>query len=226
MTGILSDDTFVRRVQSELTLRGHDIGGIDGKAGEKTLAALTLALGPTPDAEPLVDRTPRPDLTPAQAQQAWPLQRDVSAFFGPAGGPDCTGGIVTLPFPLVLAWDLGTSIRSFRCHRKVAQPLAVIFAEAARHYGEARFRELRLDRFGGCYNFRPMRGGTSLSMHSWGIAVDLDPERNQLRWGADRAAFARPEYEPFWRIVEGQGATSLGRAADRDFRHFQFARLK
>ena len=91
--------------------------------------------------------------------------------------------------------------------------------------GEERFRALRLDRFGGCYNYRPMRGGSALSTHAWGAAVDLDPERNQLTWGADKAAFAAPEYEAFWQIVEAHGAVSLGRSRNRDWMHFQFARL-
>ena len=63
------------------------------------------------------------------------------------------------------------------------------------------------------------------SMHAWGIAVDLDPINNQLRWGKDRASFARPEFEPFWKIVEANGATSLGRAQNRDWMHYQFAGL-
>jgi hypothetical protein len=70
-----------------------------------------------------------------------------------------------------------------------------------------------------------MRGGTALSMHAWGIAVDLDPINNQLRWGKDRASFARPEYLPFWKIVEAHGATSLGRAKNYDWMHFQFATI-
>lgn len=156
---------------------------------------------------------------------AWPRQDAVAAFYGPAGGPACTAGRCVLPFAFPLAWDDSQKVTQFACHAKVAGALTGIFADAAAHYGETEFRRLRLDRFGGCYNYRAMRGGTSLSMHSWGIAVDLDPMFNQLTWGRDRASFARPEFEPFWRIVEAAGATSLGRAANRDFMHFQFAAI-
>ena len=43
---------------------------------------------------------------------------------------------------------------------------------------------LRLDVWGGCLNVRKMRGGTRNSMHSWGIALDYDPQNNQLKWVA------------------------------------------
>lgn len=184
----------------------------DGDFGPKTLAASMALLQPTP-AHPQVLGT------------SWPRQADVAAFFGPAGGPDCTAGSVTLPFAFPLAWDDSQRVTRFACHAKVASALTSIFAEAAQHYGEAEFRRMRLDRFGGCYNYRPMRGSSNLSMHAWGIAVDLDPENNQLKWGRDRALFARPQYEPFWAIVEAHGATSLGRARNFDWMHLQFAAI-
>ena len=129
-----------------------------------------------------------------------------------------------MPFPFVIAWDASQRIETFACHRDVADQLTSIFAEAARRYGEKEFRRLRLDRFGGCFNHRQMRGGSRLSTHSWGVAVDLDPERNQLKWGRDRAAFAAPAYEPFWAIVEDHGAVSLGRVRNFDWMHFQFVK--
>ena len=155
----------------------------------------------------------------------FPPQSGVAAFYGPAGGKDCTAGSVVLPFPFPLAWDDSQKVTRFACHIRVAAPLMSIFSAAAAHYGETEFRRLKLDRFGGCYNYRVMRGGTSLSMHAWGIAVDLDPINNQLKWGKDRASFARPEYNAFWQIVEAHGARSLGRAKNYDWMHFQFAGL-
>lgn len=155
----------------------------------------------------------------------YPTYDQMDDFYGPAGGPDCTAGIVNLPISFKLAWDTSKNITSFRCHKKLQTPFKAIFDQAVRHYGETKFRELRLDLFGGCFNHRMMRNGTRLSTHSWGAAVDLDPERNQLRWGRDRASLAKPEYEAFWKIVEKQGAVSLGRQRNVDWMHFQFSRL-
>jgi hypothetical protein len=153
-----------------------------------------------------------------------PSYADLEKVFGKAGGAACTSGRVKLPFPFIIAWDKTQKINTFACHRLVAPALSSIFAEAAKHYGEKQFRALRLDYFGGCFNHRPMRGGNRLSTHSWGIAVDLDPQRNQLRWGRDRASFAKPEYEAFWQIVEAHGAVSLGRARNFDWMHLQFCK--
>lgn len=185
---------------------------VDGDFGPRTLKASLAGLS-------------GPKTRPLATSGAWPTQEGVGAFYGAAGGLDCTAGKVELPFAFLIAWGLTQQVHRFSCHLKVASALTRIFLDAAQHYGETEFRRLRLDRFGGCYNLRPMRGGTSLSMHSWGIAVDLDPERNQLRMGRDQAAFAKPEYVPFWNIVEAAGATSLGRTKDYDWMHFQFANL-
>lgn len=155
----------------------------------------------------------------------WPKQTDVRAFFGEPGGPQATAGMVDLPYPMRIAWDTKSTINRFRCHAKVEKPLERIFAATLKHYGAGEVKRLGLDLFGGCYNFRPMRGSKRWSMHAYGIAVDLDPARNGLHTRAPKAAFSHPEYEPFWRIVEGEGAVSLGRTIGRDFMHFQFARL-
>lgn len=152
----------------------------------------------------------------------WPTQANVEAFFGP---PAQNQVMFATPYPMRLAWDTGTIVNRFQCHAKVVDAFSRIFTQTLMHYGIDQIRELRLDLFGGCFNHRPMRGGTQLSMHSWGIAIDLDPERNQLNWNRSRAAFARPEYEPFWGFVEKQGLVSLGRERDFDWMHFQAARL-
>ena len=93
------------------------------------------------------------------------------------------------------------------------------------HYGLPEIQRLRLDMFGGLLNVRRMRGGTSWSMHAYGIAWDVDPARNALRMGRDQATLDAPEYDAFWSFVYDEGAISLGRERNYDWMHFQFARL-
>jgi hypothetical protein len=214
----MANESAVRWLQGQLRDRGLYSGDIDGDFGPLTTAAVAAAIDRGPVMPSAAFKTESRGVT-------YPRQADMPAFYGPAGGAACTAGKAKLPFPFVIAWDVKQTVSTFSCHARIEAPITSIFAEAAKHYGEDEFRRLRLDRFGGCYNFRPMRGGTALSMHAWGAAVDLDPERNQLTWGADRAAFAAPEYEAFWQIVEAHGAVSLGRARNKDWMHFQFARL-
>ncbi len=156
------------------------------------------------------------------SQSVFPLQKDVPEFYGRVG---LNQDKVDLPYKMKLAWDTSITIKRFSCHEKVVTPMQAIFKDVLDHYGLEEIQRLGLDLFGGCLNVRKMRGGSSYSMHAWGIAVDLDPIRNQLRWNSDKAEFARKEYIPFWEIVEKHGATSLGIERDFDWMHFQFARL-
>lgn len=214
---------LVAAAQAVLTAMGHAPGPVDGLVGHNTMEAVTSYLDARDGRTASVARPqdPRDDRT-----GDWPVDspRALEARYGPPGGPLATAGRCELPFPFVIAWEPRQRVSRFSCHRDVAAPLTRLFREVAAHYGEQEFRRLRLDRFGGCFNDRPVRGGTRRSTHAWGVAVDLDPENNMLRWDHTRASFARPEYLPFWRVVEAVGATSLGRAHDFDWMHLQFAR--
>lgn len=127
-----------------------------------------------------------------------------------------------LPYRMKLAWDKKTTISRFQCHELVKAKLELIFKEVLFHYDLVKVQSLGLDVFGGCLNIRAMRGGSRPSVHSWGLAVDLDPENNQLKWDKTKAKFAKPEYNKFWEIVEKNGGVSLGRTSNYDWMHFQF----
>jgi len=152
----------------------------------------------------------------------WPRQSEVQKFYGKVG-ENQTSINVPAGYPMHYAWDGNPQIRKITCHEKVAASLERILTKTFEVYGPG-LADIGLGLFGGCLCVRKMRGGSSWSMHSWGIAIDLDPDRNQLRWNKTRARFAQKVYEPFFMIVEGEGWTSLGRSRDYDWMHVQAAR--
>ena len=140
------------------------------------------------------------------------------------GKPNQQGSYLTtikLPYPMRLAWDLKTTVTKMRCHREVANDFIAVFNDLLAHYGYAKIKELGIDLFGGCFNFRQMRGGSDYSRHSWGIAIDLDPSRNLLHETSKTARFARPEYKAMIDIFYKHGFVSLGREKNYDWMHFE-----
>ncbi len=141
------------------------------------------------------------------------------------GKPNQTGTpyltTISIPFPMRLAWDLKTKVKTIRCHKLIAPKLVAVLNDILKHYGLAKIQELGIDLYGGCFNFRQMRGGSDYSRHSWGIAIDLDPARNLLKENHTTAHFARPEYKPMIDIFYNHGFVGLGREKDYDWMHFE-----
>ncbi|MBN2174290.1 MAG: hypothetical protein JW731_09170 [Bacteroidales bacterium] len=200
-----------------------DVGSLDGYWGPQTgyaydaLADLLLK-----EKEPEIWRPEDlPDLNPNN----WPKQdpqSELIRFYGNVGENQTR---INLPYPHRLSWDKTKTISSFSCHEKVHDSMLKVLTNVLNHYGIDEIKRLRLDLWGGCLNVRQMRGGTKYSMHSWGIAVDYDPDRNPLNWGRDKAAFAQPEYNAWWRFWEEEGWLSLGRTRNFDWMHVQAAKL-
>lgn len=131
---------------------------------------------------------------------------------------------IQLPYKMRLAWEPHTFIERITCHELIAAQLIAVFNELLQHYGYEKINELGIDLYGGCYNKRLMRGSkTKWSRHSWGIAIDLDPERNTLKETKRTARFARPEYDAMIKIFYKHGFFGLGPEEDRDWMHFEAA---
>ena len=166
---------------------GIEAGIVDGLYGPQTAHAFDTfkhvkLTGDQP--ENWRDRV-KPKSPESTSSTKWPRQSGVARFFGAPGANQVR---IDLPYPQRIAWDTGKTITHTWCHGKVRIPLQRIFAHTLDHYGMAEIKRLHLDMFGGCFNKRRMRGGRSWSMHAWGIAWDMDPIRNQFRWGRDRAS--------------------------------------
>ena len=129
--------------------------------------------------------------------------------------------MIDLPYPMRLAWDLDVKVTRMRCHKLVADNFKSVFDELLWCYGYESIVELGIDLFGGCFNFRKMRGGSDYSRHSWGVAIDLDPARNKLRETSKTARFARPEYKSMIDIFDKHGFENLGVVKNYDWMHFQ-----
>lgn len=143
--------------------------------------------------------------------------------YGQPGDPDNLI-VITLPYPMRIAWDLTKTVTKIKCHKLIAPNLKAVFDELLSTYGLPELQRLGIDLFGGCVSVRLMRGSkTRWSTHAYGIAIDLDPARNQLKWGKDKAQFAKPEYAKMIEIFYKHGFEGLGPEEDRDWMHFQIA---
>lgn len=226
-------------IQKKLKSLGFDPGALDGKSGAGTVKAikafqvanglaadgrvgpLTLAALFPDDAMETQDAT-APVAEPSGNSGTWPKQVDCMKFYGGVG---LFQKKLALPFPMRLAWDKRVTVKGISVHEKVHDSAGRAFAVIAQKYNEKARKELGLDLFGGSLNVRKMRGGSSYSMHSWGIAIDFDPERNQLKWDRKTARLAKPDAEEFWKAWEAEGWISLGRQRNFDWMHIQAARL-
>lgn len=162
---------------------------------------------------------PAPSASP---RTSWPRQIDVPGYFGPMGQNQT---IIQVPWQMQLAWDPSVKTSRMSLHTKVAPSAERALKLIFEHYGPDGIKKLGLDQYGGSLNVRKMRGGDSYSMHSWGIAIDWDPNRNELRWDHTKARLAKADAQAFWDIWESEGWVSLGRERDFDWMHVQAARL-
>jgi hypothetical protein len=206
-------DERVRLAFEQLMMKeaGIDVGAIDGVEGAMTQYGW----------EQWQNRARRraPAAAATTGGRPFPRQRDVEAFYG---APGTNHVRITPPYTLYYG---DAPVKSVLINKRCADSAGRAMTAILGHYGAARIHELGIDRFGGCFNDRVMRGGTKKSMHAYACAIDWDPARNSLRADHRTAQFAKPEYAAFLDAWEAEGWTSLGRSQDFDWMHVQAADL-
>ena len=117
----------------------------------------------------------------------WPKENELEDFYGKftlddTGYPSAVWKFQHLTqietfYPMVLAWDAAKRVKRITCHEKIADSLTRILQQLANEFKD-RYEETGINRFGGVYEFRRVSGSSKLSLHAYGAAIDLDPERN------------------------------------------------
>lgn len=78
-------------------------------------------------------------------------------------------------------WQVPAAIRAGKtpakiyCNKLLIEPLSKAFKNIVDRGLSGQFHS-----FDGCFNIRVKRGGTSWSMHAWGLAVDINASTNQF----------------------------------------------
>ena len=135
------------------------------------------------------------DYSPNLKIQPWPhqsIRNEMDAFYGdPRGG----GGkhsepwakkylvFVSPPWKMIYVEKRKiTQIKRFSFNKMAAPSLNRVLDAIWAHYNkdQASIEARGLDRFGGAFNFRPIRGSRHLSNHAYACAIDIDPDHNPL----------------------------------------------
>ena len=143
---------------------------------------------------------------------------------------------ITLPYPMRLAWEPDVTINRIRVHKKEANKFRnalLSLWNAARmevkkrvgfkslssaEYDVATLQMLQahdLDRWGGSYAYRTATGSSNLSMHAYGLAMDIDPLGNP--WKAKKWTM------PDWAVqaICSQGFVWGGTWRNKDCMHYE-----
>lgn len=174
----------------------HRIGAVpDGLWGPKSIQACQAWLR---------QRFPKPNRWP-QTDQA-----SLTRFYGKPGDESKLVNLSVAELGLKYA---GKPVKSIRCHAKVADSLKRVLTEISQGPAKRVLQE-----YAGCFNNRPMRGGSLPSLHARGAAVDFDPDHNGNHVSWPVAATMPIEFmEAFAR----EGWVSAGAFWGRDAMHFQ-----
>jgi hypothetical protein len=89
------------------------------------------------------------------------------------GAPELEHNMVLFDVPAEL--EIGVIPKKIYCNKDMVAPIAAAFKNLI-----SRGKVAELKTWDGCFNIRKMRGINSPSLHSWGIAIDINAAWNGL----------------------------------------------
>lgn len=159
----------------------------------------------------------------------WPRQSGMAQFFGNPAASDGTldpawekANIVYIEPPYQLYYD-GKPVSKIRCHKLVRDSLLRILTRIREDLTPAEIRRYGLDQFGGVFEYRKKRSGTTLSTHSYAAAIDLAPLLNpfKVKYGSRQNMMPMKVVQ----IFQAEGWVWGGLWSNGDAMHFQAALL-
>lgn len=149
----------------------------------------------------------------------WPAsdQASLRKFYGKPGDES---QLVKMRFPFPVFYD-GQLVKETRVHHKCAESLLRVLKAIGKKYFADRGIMEEAEDYGGVFNFRLKRGGSTYSLHAFGAAIDLDADDNSFRdtWPL-QADMPLEIMEEFAR----EGWVSAGAFWGYDAMHFQATR--
>lgn len=121
--------------------------------------------------------------------------------------------------PNLVLWDvpkeleIGVIPKKIYCNKDLVQPLSQAFKNLI-----DRGFVIELKTWDGCFNIRRIRGGSAMSLHSWGIAIDVNAFENGLN--------ATPKLsQGFVKCFTDAGFDWGGTWKRKDGMHFQLSKI-
>lgn len=225
--------TLQRHLKTLPVGKGFYPGTVDEWAGPTTLGCWRESVGLAPVQPPVI--IPPADL-PAdlielpKPAEFYTLPREstasLNAFYGQANPQGsyltwfsfpCDGIRLYSRDGVLVGNKVGDALPDHRAHKMVAGRLQAALMEIYLTLGDAEFRRQGWHIFGGAFNYRTKVGGSSLSTHAWGIAVDSHPGQNGYKQYS--TTFSGLAFD----ILEKWGFLSAYRAWGHDAMHVQAA---
>jgi hypothetical protein len=128
------------------------------------------------------------------------------------GDPTLERGMVVWDVPANL--EIGVIPKKIYCNRDLVNPLQQAFKNLI---DTGKVAELKT--WDGCFNIRKKRGLSSMSLHSWGLAIDVNATWNQLNMNPTLS-------KEFVKCFTDAGFDWGGTWTRKDGMHFQLASIK